>query len=809
MKKKLLFILTLLCLTVQGAMADGYVTDIMTISGGSSSITNQYTEQGWRKAGGDLNSGAGGDYVYLLYKMSNDNGSSGTPVTDVYLMIKESSTHNQTLKQGGRTYQLVTGGHDLNKGAGGDFIYLYYTKEPFANGRKVTKLLVDENEEGAEGKNGNNNPADLNSGVSTGTRPYLHVTATQDRGFITDVMLISGGENTIANLRNTYLEQGWWVNYQDLNEDAGGPFINLLFKTDNETGSSNYITDFYIKKGSGHPNSLTHDGRTYYLTPGGGNDDFNGSGCDLNHGVGGDYLYLYYTRDAFSPARAINSIRFRPVRSESASVIDNAKKGSLGANGEGEGCDLNSKAYHNDITMNCKIFMLINIVPLATTPQVVWCESQKTLYFISSRTLYAAGDNYEGYDVTDAWNGSDVTNTGANTPSWNYDAVRNTCTKVVFDESFAEARPKSLYQWFSLMTKLEEIDGIQNLNTSEVTNMGLTFLSCISLQSLDLSGFDVSQVSNTTAMFNGCSSLSTIYSDNIWNIAASEKMFYGCYNLVGAASFSSSKDGGEMANPVTGYFTSRTTLADNMDNTSVLAERNQYYGHVTLEGRTLTKDGTWNTLCLPFSLDSFAGTPLEGATVKTLASATFEDGTLTLNFSDDLTAIEAGKPYIVKWEAQTPDHVENPTFEGVTISNSNNPVETEAVSFLGLYAPYTIGSAYKGMLYLDTDNKLCWPTGEMTINALRAYFQLASAFDDSGDVNGDGEINVTDVTMMVDYILGKENAGFIIGKADVNGDGGVDITDVTALVNIILDSNNVVLNNVVVTGADGITFGGN
>ena len=62
----------------------------------------------------------------------------------------------------------------------------------------MTKLLVDKNEEGAQGKNGNNNPADLNSGVSTGTRPYLHVTATHDRGFITDVMLISGGTGAEA-----------------------------------------------------------------------------------------------------------------------------------------------------------------------------------------------------------------------------------------------------------------------------------------------------------------------------------------------------------------------------------------------------------------------------------------------------------------------------------------------------------------------------------------------------------------------------------------------------------------------------------
>ena len=353
---------------VQGAKADGYVTDIMTVSGSSNSVKNQYLEQGWRNAGLDLNSGAGGAFVYLLYKTSNDNGSSGTPVTDVYLMIKDSYPHDQTIMQGGRTYHLVDGGHDFNKDAGGDFIYLYYTKEPFANGRKVTSLLVDENKEGAEGKNGNYNPADLNSGVSTGKRPYLHVTATRDRGYITDVMLICGGANTIASLRSTYLEQGWWINYQDLNEDAGGPFINLLFKTDNETGSSsNYITDFYIKKlsepdQSSHHNYLIYEGRNYYLTPGGGNDDFNSHGCDLNHGVGGDYLYLYYTKDAFSTARAINRITFQPIRSESASIIDNAKKGAVGANGEGEGCDLNSGATYNDPTMNCKIFMHINVV---------------------------------------------------------------------------------------------------------------------------------------------------------------------------------------------------------------------------------------------------------------------------------------------------------------------------------------------------------------------------------------------------------------------------------------------------------------
>ena len=99
--------------------------------------------------------------------------------------------------------------------------------------------------------------------------------------------------------------------------------------------------------------------------------------------------------------------------------------------------------------------------------------------------------------------------------------------------------------------------------------------------------------------------------------------------------------------------------------------------NVTLADRILYKDGDWNTLCLPFDVDDFTGTPLEGATVKTLTSTSFEDGMLTMTFTDyanNLTAIEAGVPYIVKWNK--PDgynvnrsnfDISDPVFEGVTI----------------------------------------------------------------------------------------------------------------------------------------------
>ena len=166
------------------------------------------------------------------------------------------------------------------------------------------------------------------------------------------------------------------------------------------------------------------------------------------------------------------------------------------------------------------------------------------------------------------------------------------------------------------------------------------------------------------------------------------------------------------------------SLADAADNTETLVE---YLGmtanSVTLSGRTLYKDGKWNTLCLPFSVDNFTGTPLEGATVKTLASTGFSGGTLTMNFTEDVTSIEAGTPYIVKWDAGT--DIVNPVFNGVIISDVTANVETEYVDFIGIYGPVSIYTAGKTNLYLGADNKLYYPTDEdFKVNACRGYFQL-------------------------------------------------------------------------------------
>ena len=156
---------------------------------------------------------------------------------------------------------------------------------------------------------------------------------------------------------------------------------------------------------------------------------------------------------------------------------------------------------------------------------------------------------------------------------------------------------------------------------------------------------------------------------------------------------------------------------------------------VTLTGRTLWKDGAWNTLCLPFSLASLTGTPLEGATVKTLTSSTFADGALTLDFTEDaknLTSIKAGKPYIIKWAASS-EHIVNPVFQGVTLDATDRSVsfdldttegQEKGITFCGTYDAMAFDAAEPSILFLGGANTLYYPESGAKIGAQRAYFQL-------------------------------------------------------------------------------------
>ena len=90
--------------------------------------------------------------------------------------------------------------------------------------------------------------------------------------------------------------------------------------------------------------------------------------------------------------------------------------------------------------------------------------------------------------------------------SYHKDAITN----VVFDASFAKARPTTCCYWFYECENLTEIEGIENLNTENVTDMGFMFGFCSGLTSLDVSNFDTKNVSNMKFMFCGCSGLTSL-----------------------------------------------------------------------------------------------------------------------------------------------------------------------------------------------------------------------------------------------------------------------------------------------------------
>ena len=174
------------------------------------------------------------------------------------------------------------------------------------------------------------------------------------------------------------------------------------------------------------------------------------------------------------------------------------------------------------------------------------------------------------------------------------------------------------------------------------------------------------------------------------------------------------------------------SLADNADNSTTINTAYSFLANVTLSGRTLYKDGKWNTLCLPFDV-VIAGSPLAGAEVRGLDNANLTDGVLTLNFTAKgaVTTIEAGRPYIIRWdkaEGYVDDDAHNlvsPVFSGVTIDDTNRDVTFTGGAFKGTYAHISWTEETPSILFMGAGNKLNWPLSGASLGACRAYFQLA------------------------------------------------------------------------------------
>lgn len=167
------------------------------------------------------------------------------------------------------------------------------------------------------------------------------------------------------------------------------------------------------------------------------------------------------------------------------------------------------------------------------------------------------------------------------------------------------------------------------------------------------------------------------------------------------------------------------SLDENSDNIVEAAEN----VNVTLK-RTFYKDGEWNTLCLPFAVAD-AKTAFDNAELREVDTEKSNGNTIVFK---EATAIEAGKPYLIKWANSSAAAVNvEKKFEGVTLVAAATPVEVNngGISFNGFYKMTEASELGASVAAIGAGNKLFKVT-EGKMKGFRAAFVLSSGAEATG-----------------------------------------------------------------------------
>ena len=312
-------------------------------------------------------------------------------------------------------------------------------------------------------------------------------------------------------------------------------------------------------------------------------------------------------------------------------------------------------------------------------------------------------------------------NSGKNRPKW--DTHKSKISKVVFEASFANARPTSCYAWFLCFYNLKQIEGIENLNTANVTNMISMFSDCFSLTSLYLTNFNTEKVTNMSDMFSNCFSLTTIYVSDKFvttKVSSGAKMFQGCTNLKGFIDYisNSDKDNNEYANYKTGYFsklvgkngdekigaageplaTDNLVLDDNKD----FVAYEPFAAKAASYSRPVKAGTTWATLCLPFEVS------LADKNFRAFKLLSADDATETVELEEIETRIEAGTPVIIKMNEGVTSFSFSETYKAIAKDVQTSKTDNGNYQLQGLYTQKEFSK--------DTDNNCYIVKGDKLMN---------------------------------------------------------------------------------------------
>ena len=400
-------------------------------------------------------------------------------------------------------------------------------------------------------------------------------------------------------------------------------------------------------------------------------------------------------------------------------------------------------------------------------------------------------------------------NLEASEPGWltHKDEIK----KVVFDASFANARPTSCCSWFWYCTNLATIEGIENLNTENVTNMGVMFCRCQNLSSLDLTNFNTGNVTNMYGMFSNCQNLSSLdlTSFNTANVTNMAYMFDGCSTLTtiyasekfvtdqvnggdmfnecrSLKDYSFSKRDSKYANYKTGYFSKlvgkngddkigaagETLATDNLvldDNKDFVAYE-PFAAKAASYNRTMNAGTTWGTLCLPFGIDQSQETECK---FYRLTGIDNDNECITLE-SYEGAEIPAGTPVLFKMNENEPTLSISVQNVGI-VTKPKAETNTEDVNLVGSFTKIG-GKDNQGLA--DTDYIIgkdkFWRVSELKkdgnskgvgIKPMRAYIHPATASQARAAMLSIGKGDGTTVIDNLNAISNDANAEYY----DANG----------------------------------------
>ena len=387
--------------------------------------------------------------------------------------------------------------------------------------------------------------------------------------------------------------------------------------------------------------------------------------------------------------------------------------------------------------------MMCALGAAAAEPYACFTSADSTLRFFYDN--YRSSRTGTTYDL----------NTGYNPPGWYTDGTNSSVTRVVFNSSFASARPTSTLNWFMRMENLQSILNMQYLNTSQVTDMSCMFYYCKGLTNIDLSHFNTQKVTDMNSMFYRCTGLTSLdlshfNTANVTNIA---NMFGGCSGLT-SLDVSSFNTANVISMAVIFQDCSALTSLDvsHFNTANVQYMTGMFWGCSGLTALDVSNFKTGSAI----SLESmFSG--CTGLTSLDLSSFNTTNVTRMNSMFYECTALTTS--YVSSgW-----------TTAAVTASdymfyNCTNLVGGKGTTYDGNHVD-------KAYAHIDGG-----PSNP-------GYFTEKNA-GLRGDVNGDGNVDISDVTALTDQLL----VGGTISNpaADCNQDGDVDIADVTALIDYLL-----------------------